>query len=279
VRIPHHAEPRVWFDGIVIVQIAWMALGVLLSRGNKLMTIMIVTMAITLVLMLAQVLSGNESLALLFPWRTSSFLVPLATTVIVGRLVAFSGAVQHRAVQAACWTALIALAAGGIAILVFGWGYQTSEDELPMLNYVRDHRQSGDVYLIPVRIPTPRPRQGVISTNFTPAPRGKDRHLVAIDLQRFRLYTGIPLYVDFKSIPYKDVEVLEWQRRLELCEAWYAAGDVNRADLLTTLRREGITHVVASAAHGIVSPELEQVYRDESYIVYRVLPAHQRLEK
>jgi hypothetical protein len=157
-----------------------------------------------------------------------------------------------------------------------GWGYQTSEDELPMLNYVRGHRQSGDLYLIPVRVPTPRPGQGVFSTNFTPAPRrDKDQHLVAVDLQRFRLYTGVPLYVDFKSVPYRDVEVLEWQRRLELCESWYAAGAVDRADLLARLRREGITHIIATVQQEMVGTELDQVYRDESYIVYRVrLTAH-----
>ena len=56
---------------------------------------------------------------------------------------------------------------------------------------------------------------------FHSAPTGEQKHLIAVDLQRFRLFTGVPIYVDFKSIPYKDTEVLEWFRRLKQCSEWY----------------------------------------------------------
>ena len=89
-----------------------------------------------------------------------------------------------------------------------------------------------------------------------------------MDLQRFRLVTGAPIYVDFKSVPYKDVEVLEWYRRVRLAEGWYAAKDWER--VRDELVREGVTHVVTTADRDTGGAALERVYADEVYRVYRV---------
>ena len=113
-----------------------------------------------------------------------------------------------------------------------------------MLEFVRENRATGDVYLIPVRVfSTPKPRSGSKSSDFQPvtAKQG-DKQIIPVDLQRFRLYTGAPIFVDFKSIPYKDVEVLEWKRRLDWTERVHAKGDWNAAEL----RQKGITHVVTT---------------------------------
>src|SRR5207245_2890450 len=108
--------------------------------------------------------------------------------------------------------------------------------------FVRTHHRRGDVYLLPVELPKPRSgARGVFSSNFTAAPTGgKTGSFIAIDLQQFRLATGTPIYVDFKSIPYKDDEVLEWQRRLAWCTEVYrdngAGGRISQdeaADLRT----------------------------------------------
>ncbi len=73
--------------------------------------------------------------------------------------------------------------------------------------FIKAHHQRGDLFLIPVDLPKlGSGARGAFSTNFTPAPR-KGSNLIAIDLQSFRLVTGAPLYVDFKSIPYRDDEV------------------------------------------------------------------------
>ena len=94
-----------------------------------------------------------------------------------------------------------------------------------------------------------------------------------IDLQRFRLYTGVPILVDFKSIPYKDVEVLEWYRRLEWTQQVYKETDWGSERWLAAVRKEGVTHIVAPANRAVKSAGLELVYPDAFYKVYRVLPA------
>ena len=40
-------------------------------------------------------------------------------------------------------------------------------------------------------------------------------------MQDFRLETGAPAYIEFKSIPYKDVDVLEWRRRVDFTRGFY----------------------------------------------------------
>ena len=84
------------------------------------------------------------------------------------------------------------------------------------MEFVRLNKEPGDVYFLPVKLPdrSKKPRGFVhsLSADFKPMPaRKQDSRLIASDLQQFRLHTGAPIYVDFKAIPYKDVEVIEWR--------------------------------------------------------------------
>ena len=49
-----------------------------------------------------------------------------------------------------------------------------------------------------------------------------------LEMQRFRLATAAPILVDFKAIPYRDVDVLEWRRRIAVglssTRTWRRAG-------------------------------------------------------
>ena len=88
-------------------------------------------------------------------------------------------------------TALLLAVVGGIVVEVDRLGYLDDEGELAALEYVRDNKQPGDVYLVPVRIPDPYAGPpGAVSTSFTPAPGTKNKQLIAVNLQRFRLFTG-----------------------------------------------------------------------------------------
>ncbi len=274
LRIPHHADPARWCDAVALLQVAWVVAAAALARKTPLFWLLAIPFVLSAALTLVQVVADNDTLALLFPWRTSAVLVPMATAVVLARLVGLLAprlaGPGRRAVAAACVTVLAGLVAGGVAISALGLGYRSDPAELPMLDYVRLHKRSGDVYLLPVQVPKtgPGPR-GVVSTSFTPAPR-KGGHLIAVDLQRFRLFTGAPVFVDFKSVPYKDTDVLEWHRRLRWAEAVYRRRDWDGSDVLAELRREGITHVVVTADHSVEGDALRQVHEDTVYRVYRV---------
>lgn len=118
-------------------------------------------------------------------------------------------------------TAIIGLMVGGVWICVARQGYHISDDELPLLEFVRQTRRQGDLYLIPVNVPAQAdsPRGTPSSSDFKPlAAKKRDALVIPVDLQRFRLATGVPIFVDFKAIPYKDTDVLEWYKRLRFAE-------------------------------------------------------------
>src|SRR5262249_20715848 len=162
---------------------------------------------LALALTLVQVATGSDTLALLFPWRISSVLVPVATTVVLARLAAVPvPLLEGPAARVASVAVVAVLAAGGIWISVNRLGLSSSDDEVGMLNFVRQNKAPGDVYLIPVSVPElTGTAKGSSSSDFKPMPdKRRDKRVIPYDLQRFRLYTGAPIWVDFKAVPYKD---------------------------------------------------------------------------
>ena len=267
IRIPHHCVIARWFDWVAGLQMAWIALGLVLLRHSKLFVALLIVAAIGLVLTGVQYLSGSPTLALTFPWRISAVLVPLSTALIVLTLVALLP--SDRWVTWTTSVLLLALAGSGIWIMVDHLGYRAGEDERPLYDYVRTHAGPNDVYLLPVRIPPVGKGRGSMSASFTPPPRPTPgSNLIPIDLQRFRLLTGTPIYVDFKAVPYADVEVIVWLERVRQCEEWYA-GDWSRA-AIEQMKSAGITNVVTPANRPINSPYLQEVHADPAYVVYRV---------
>ncbi len=273
-RIPHHSRVDLWLDWVAGGQIAWMAAGIALARPGRLRTVLAVAAGLATLLTLAQVATGSTTLALLFPWRISAVLMPLATAVLLSRLAALLPAWSEALhVRLACGAVVLGLAAAGVWIMAAGLGFQ-SGGESELLKEVRQHRQPGQLYLVPVSVPDlAHTTRGSLSSDFKPiADKRLDTRVIPPDLQRFRLATGVPIYIDFKSIPYKDVEVVEWhQRVLFAAEAQkrIARGDGKVVD---DLRARGITHVVVPAGQTLAGARVTKEHEHEHYRVYRLGP-------
>ena len=269
-RIPHHTSVKVWFDRVAGLQLIWFSSALLLIRRHRIVPVLLIIAGLSLALTIVQVISDSDSLALLFPWRTSAFLLPVATAIVLTRLTDLVLPKLERIPDRAaafCYWVIRIMIAGGIAINLLGWGYRTNDSELPLLEWVKSNAQPGDLYLIPVNVPrlgTGKP--GAFASDFTPPPRPDQPNQIAMDLQRFRLYTGAPIFVDFKSVPYKDVEVLEWKRRLDWTAGVYAENKWDAEELL----QSGITHVVTLASQPINQSRFKLVHNDEYYHVYLV---------
>ncbi|MCE9563120.1 MAG: hypothetical protein K8U57_13840 [Planctomycetes bacterium] len=266
VRIPHHCSIARWFDKVAGVQLAWAGLGLAMLCRSRLFLVIFIAASIGLFGTLIQYEYDNPTLALMFPWRITVVLVPLATAVIVAKLAALLP--DKPWVSWVGGVGVVAFAAAGVWVTVERLGYRAGVDETPVYDFVRSNSEPTQVYLLPVRIPAPSNRKGAMSASFTPPPR-TNSDLIAVDLQRFRLHTGTPIYVDFKSMPYLENEVLEWQRRMWQCEKWYAA-DWTAPERLQELRAEKITHIVTSADKPLTADYLEMVHSDPAYIVYRL---------
>jgi hypothetical protein len=279
-RIPHHAQVDRWLDGIAWAQIGWILVAMYLVRGSRLFVVLVVCFGVGLALTLVEVGTGNDTLALLFPWRIASILVPIATAIvltwIVQRVAAWfsSGSLWQERIAPTTCVALIALTvAGGVYITYFGLGYRTNPQELDLLESILDGRSTGDVFLLPVEVPKlTAASRGAASLNFTPPPeRSTQDQNISLDLQQFRLFTGAPIYVDFKSVPYKDVEVLEWHERVLWNHQLFEQRDWNDEQIKRELRRRGITHVVVPADRDIRCDALETSYSGSKYYrLYRV---------
>jgi hypothetical protein len=256
-RIPHHAVVIEWFDTSVLVKLAFIVFALVilwkftpvetprrgLSTPIKLFHIIMWPSVIAVLLTLAQVITEDITLALLFPWRLSTWLVPLSVSLVAGWGVywlfkRFQLDCYARWVLAASLIAALIFAAAGTVKFWISWQEKHSSSDRPMMRYVEAHKESGEVYLTPIK------------------------------MQDFRLETGAPAYIDFKSIPYKDVEVLEWYRRVQFAGDFYARGGCEE---LVPLAHEGITHLVLPANHTASQCQgVEVEYQDGHYGVLAI---------
>ena len=102
-------------------------------------------------------------------------------------------------------------------------------------------------------------------------------YLVPLQYEEFRLATGLPIFVDTKSHPYKDTEIVEWSERMRLAGAFYEAPDAAEAAaaLAAIERRQKITHVVAPVAmkSALAAQGLQELTRGEKDVLFAIAGA------
>jgi hypothetical protein len=242
-RIPHHALISWWWDATAIFKMLMVLAALWLARRSTLFPVLLVGFLAAVLLTALQALSGSEALALLFPWRISILLVPLSLSILLAALVMRIDEQLRMPVlrRAAVWAALAAATvavAAGIFRFSFDLQRQSAYPERPLMAYVQQNPGLQHVYLIPVK------------------------------LQDFRLATGAPVFVDFKAIPYKDTDVLEWYRRVRMAERFYKTPN---CQLLREIAASGgVTHLVWAAGEMPDCLGLELLYEDESYMLFQL---------
>jgi hypothetical protein len=245
-RIPHHADISQWFDATAIVKILLVIIALYLIRKNRLFFVVLIPLLTASLLSIIQLLTGNNFLALLFPWRISILLVPLSTTLIVAFLVTnllTCSRIQSR--QAHKFLQMISTILIFLTVLIGGirmnidFERKATAEERPIQSYIYAHKKPGEIYLTPVK------------------------------MQDFRLFTGAPAFIDFKSIPYKDTDVLEWYRRVGLADQFYLNED---CEILNALVKEDhVTHVIIPSDISPLScSSYENIYSDDFYHLYRL---------
>ena len=215
VRLPHHADIAQWFGPASVFQILLMGAGLLLARGTALFPYLIWPFIAGAVLTLVQVVTQSASLALLFPWRFSVVLVPVSTTLVVGRLLIWARdriprrwLAPPRLAQAAVAAALILLAASGLAGTAVRFRSAVAPGDRALFDAVRASGGANDLYLIPTT------------------------------MEDFRLRAGVPVFVDEKNHPFRDADVMEWWQRILWTRRLGHAG----ADSVSAVMRELLAH-------------------------------------
>lgn len=270
-RNPHHALIASWLDWTVAVKAVLLLVALAILRRTRLFPILLIITLGILLLTTAQILTGSNTLALLFPWRLSILLIPLSTATLIAFMV--SRIMAAWKVTAILPTTLkikppslasiqkirsaperierrvillsLLLISGLMAVGVMRFQIESARlaggAARPMMTYVAANNTQTDVYLVP--------------------PKMAD----------FRLVTGMPIYADFETAPDQGEDVLEWYRRLELVYAFYnGPGDPCQA-LHEFAANEGLTRAVIPAVDGeITCPTATMIYQDPAYIIYDI---------
>jgi hypothetical protein len=249
-RIPHHANPGHWFDLLSIVQILIVFIALLLIRRKQLFFLLIIPVLAGIILTLLQYFTGNYFLALLFPWRISAFLVPLSTCLLGGWIIfnpyrIFDQWIKHykRGIHLMLLLILLLIFLyGGYATYYRFNQFFTGEDVL-LTDYVAKTSKADDLYLIPP------------------------------ELENFRLRTGTPVFVDEKTHPYKDIEIIHWYDRIQIADKFYNGDTEGKCAILQQIiNTYSVSHVVIqNKIQKIDCNFILPVYKDKRFMVYKIM--------
>jgi hypothetical protein len=226
-RFPHHADPATWFGLSTVFQIALVIAGLVIIRKDRSFLMLFAYLfAVASTLTVVQILTESDALAMLLPWRLFVLLVPVSASLALAFIVRWILArlpwtlARRRGTTLVCLGLMALLGAAGILTTVVG----TRAPRYPadLVAYVSERCNRDHTYLVP------------------------------IEWEWFRLATGCPVFVDLKSHPYKDTEVIEWHRRIKAARSFYAASNpTEQARLLAGIAQGwGVTHLVTSGATG-----------------------------
>lgn len=254
-RIPHHLKISFWFSQRTYIQLLVIVVGLILSyRVKRLFVILALCAAGIIGLSSIQLISGSKFLAILSPWRLFTWLIPISTALGVGFVSAMAthiiSAIPAEQIRLWVRTTVASLSILFLAGMFFTGvnktiaGARADFDRETVVSYVKRHSTAGQTYLIPVMF------------------------------LQFRLASGAPVFADWKTLPFKDSEVLEWYKRVQLAKAFYEAGNAADADtaLRHILKHALITDIIATheVGHLFNLPYLRPVFQDKEYIVFHL---------
>jgi hypothetical protein len=251
MRIPRHADPGKWSSVQTTGTTAVILLGLYLAKGRRVFPLLLLAFITGTVLTLVQIFTSDNTLALLFPWRISTWLAPVSWGLIVAAvtkgILAKNGSgilARRRAVFNVGVLVLMGILAA------YGGGKMYHQ-------FVADPPASGA-----------DPMMHFVSTTAAPG----QLYMVPTEMEDFRLRAGVPILVDWKTHPYKDTEVIEWHQRLLAANQFYAANSDSARELLRKIRMQyGVTHLVLPNRPGTaVGGELHELYRDSAFAVFEI---------
>jgi hypothetical protein len=199
-RIPHHTLPTEWLGPRVAFCLGLVLVAIVVCRRDRRIAFgLAVPLGAGILLSLAAALVNRDTAYLLFPWRISAMLVPLAWLLIsiaAARSAArtlrlrFVGypAFEHWAATVHGRGLAMALILAGVAIM-------------PLSPFHRSTPLSGSATALIAWVDAETSVDAVF--------------IVPLQLEWFRLGAERPILVDWKSNPYRSDEVIEWHNRVK----------------------------------------------------------------
>jgi hypothetical protein len=210
-KIPFHAIPMQWLTTLDILKVSMIAIAAYICRkqNGRLSSVISISLILGIAATVIFGFLDDDRLLLMFPWRVSAILAPIALILLVSAML--NGFLPQAWIynhQTFVLIPIISLA-GLVQFMKIYHGYPGS---LP--GYWIESTVRSGVYNI--KLQDKFDRMQVI--NWATSQNTTDLYLVPLDFEQFRIKAGRPIFVDWKSHPFKDIEVIEWKRRIEVAE-------------------------------------------------------------
>ena len=240
-RIPHHADIHYWFSYKDIILIITFFISLILIRDK---TKLFISLGIfgfcSIFLSIIQYFVEINSLALIFPWRSSVFLMPISSIIIISFLIdKFREKLLNK-------KKLIYVVFFSISIF-FGLKSHILENlnsnfekKIFLFNKIKKYYKEIDSILVP------------------------------IDTVSIRLNTGLPIFINHKHHPFKHNEIIDWDLRLKLASNFYNAKnlDLQNQFLKEIIELEKISHILFKKSQ--FYPECKDLINDDDYILIEI---------
>ena len=240
-RIPHHADIHYWFSYKDIISIITFFISLILIRDK---TKLFISLGIfgfcSIFLSIIQYFVEINSLALVFPWRSSVFLMPISSIIIISFLInKFREKLLNK-------KKLIYVVFFSISIF-FGLKSHILENlnsnfekKIFLFNKIKKYYNEIDTILVP------------------------------IDTLSIRLNTGLPIFINYKHHPFKHNEIIDWDLRLKLANNFYNAKnlDLQNKFLKEIIELEKISHILFKKSQ--FYPECKDLINDDNYILIEI---------
>ncbi|MBF0587949.1 MAG: hypothetical protein HQL53_02350 [Magnetococcales bacterium] len=247
--IPYHVDARYWVSWETAWYLFLMTTATYLVGRGTLRSFFLMLLLLGGGLSVVQYITRDPLLGLMFPWRASSYLVPLSSALIlawiVDRLPQMAPGLFKKSRRRAMLGVLLVF-----SMLLVGSGLYRMQSavqqgeqgpDVDLMRHIRQHRTALDHYLVPQTQP----------------------------MDRLRLYAGVPVYVNAKSHPFGNQAVLTWWDRGERVKAFYgqlpAGGCFSPEEVQEAF---GVTHVVVETEKRLQCPKRCESYRNTDYVLY-----------
>ena len=248
-RIPHHSDPSRWLGKTAYIKSALGVVAIYLLPRGAIRLALCVLLAWAVAGTIFVLMTGNPELALIAPWRTSVITVSVSIAVISAWLIDFiiarTGDVKLRNLYAGVFAAL-ALYAAGAGIIKKVSLYEAERPEY--VSFIKTHHSPEDIYITD--------------------PSDEEFRLAAMTAQ----------FASWKSHPYRDIEVLEWYKRVAYAKAVFnspaalaSTPAIDCAALRKLLEDYKVTHLLAKETHTqSACGFLDSVFSGKDATIFRV---------
>ncbi len=216
-RIPHHANIHQWLTyKDTFFLLAYFISLYIVRNNNRFFIFFFVFGICSIFLSATQFFIDNNSLALIFPWRTSVFISPISSIVI---LSFFLNKINLSKTKLQTTSYLL-------IILISTSFYIKS-------HYIKNLNQNfkKDINLV-----------NKIKRNFNSI----ERLLIPVDLDFIRMNSGLPIFIDWKHHAFRYDQLIEWQLRIDLANKFYNSKIIDKQ--LVNLKKiqeiENISHIL-----------------------------------